>query len=201
MLKMSILDRILLLVTVLLAGYQIAVGIEGLSSTVISFYTIGFGVLLIACILLIILGFEILDSSLAIVIAAFIPLSISLGLVWQFLPEYKIGYLVFAVGGIFTILITRYVTPGRPATIVLTLVHGVAGLLIFALPFMLSIQGKTDYGFMLVGLGGALFGIAGLSFAFLRAGKPLLSTTTVFKLLPALLMLITLSFVIGMELG
>ena len=178
-----------------------AVGIEGLEGYVILFFTIGFGVLLIASILIIILGFEALESPLVVVVAAFIPLGISLGLVWQFLPEYKIGYLVFAVGGIFTILISRYVTPGRPATIVLTLVHGVAGLLIFALPFMLSIQGKTDYGFMLVGLGGALFGIGVLSFAFLRAGKPLLSTTTVFKLLPALLMLITLSFVIGMELG
>lgn len=44
-------------------------------------------------------------------------------------------------------------------------------------------------------------GIARLSFAFLRAGKPIFSTTTFFKFLPALLMLVTLSFVIGMELG
>lgn len=201
MLKMSILDRIILLVTVLLAGYLIAVGIEGLGSIVMLFYTIGFGALLIASILLIILGFEVLDNSLVVVIAAFIPLSISLGLVWQFLPDYKIGYLVFALGGIFSILITRYRYPGRPATIVLTFVHGVAGLLIFVLPFVLSLQRTTDYGFMLVGLGGALFGIGGLSFTFLRTGKSLLSATSVFKLLPTLLMLITLSFVIGMEMS
>lgn len=197
--KMTILDRVLLLVTGILAGYQVAVGIEGLDGYVILFFTIGFGVLLIASILLIILGFQALESPHAVIVAAFIPLGISLGLVWQFLPDYKIGYLMFALGGIFTILITRYRYPGRPALIVLTLVHGVAGLLIFALPFVLSLQGKTDYGFMLVGLGGASFGIGGLSFTFLRAGNPSISTISVFKLLPTLLMLITLSFVIGME--
>ena len=196
--KLSILDRILLLGTALLAGYQIAFGIEGLSSAVVFFFTIGFGVLLVASILLIILGFEALDSPLVIVIAAFIPLGISLGLVWQFLPEYKVGYLVFAVIGFLAIIITRYRFPGRPATSAVTLAHGFAGLLIFVLPIVLSMQRKTEYGFMLVGLGGALFGIGGMSFAFLRAGKPILSSTRIFKLLPALLFLMTLSYVIGM---
>lgn len=199
--KMTILGRVLLLVTGILAGYQVAVGIEGLDGYVILFYTIGFGVLLIASILLIILGLEALESPLVVVVAAFIPLGISLGLVWQFFPEFKIAYLVFAVLGIFAIMITRYRMPGRPATIVLAFVHGIAGLLIFSLPFLLSIQERVGTGFMLVGLGGALFGIGGLAFSFLRAGKPLLSSGTFFKLLPTLLMLVTLSFVIGRELG
>ena len=199
--KMTILDRVLLLVTGILAGYQVAVGIEGLEGYVILFFTIGFGVLLIASILLIILGFEALESPLVVVVAAFIPLGISLGLVWQFFPEFKIAYLIFALLGIFAIMITRYRFPGNSATIVFALVHGVAGLLIFSLPFVLSAQGRVRSSFMLVSLGGALFGIAGLAFALLRAGKPIFSTTTFFKLLPALLMFVTLSFVIGMELG
>jgi hypothetical protein len=196
--KLSFLDRILLLGTALLAGYQIAFGIEGLSGPVVFFYTIGFGVLLVASLLLIIQGFEALDSSLVIVVAAFIPLCISLGLVWQFLLEYKIGYLVFSVIGFLAILITRYRFPGRPVTIAVALAHGIAGVLIFTLPIILSMQRKTPYEFMLVGLGGALFGIGGMSFAFLRAGKPILSSTRTFKLLPALLLLMTLSYVIGM---
>lgn len=199
--KMTIQDRVFLLVTALLAGYQVAVGIEGLDGYIILFFTVGFGVLLIASILLIILGFEALESRLVVVIAALIPLGISLGLVWQFLPEIKIGYLLFVMLGIFSIMISRYGFPGRPATIVLALVHGVAGLMIVGLPFVFSVQGRVRSGFMLVGLGGALFGIAGVSFAFLRAGKPIFPTTTFFKLLPALLMLVTLSFVIGMEFG
>ncbi len=199
--KMTILDRVFLLVTGILAGYQVAVGIEGLDGYVILFFTIGFGVILIASILLIILGFQALESPLVVIVAAFIPLGISLGLVWQFIPEFKNVYLVFAVLGISAIMITRYRLPGRPLTTVLALIHGVAGLLIFSLPLMLSFQGKTDYGFMLVGLSGALFGITGIAFSSLRAGKPLISSDTFFKLLPALLMLVTLSFVIGMESG
>ena len=197
--KLSIIDRILLLGTALLAGYQIAFGIEGLSGAIVLFYTLGFGVLLVASILLIILGFEALDSPLVIVVAALIPLGISLGLVWEFLPKYQTGYLIFALIGFLAILITRYRFRGRPATIAVVFAHGIAGLIIFALPIVLSMQRETAYGFMLVGLGGALFGIAGMSFAFLRAGRPILSSTRVFKLLPGLLLLMTLSYVIGMR--
>ena len=46
--KMSMLDRILLLVTGLLAAYQIVVGINDLSTAPIIAYTIAFGVLLVA---------------------------------------------------------------------------------------------------------------------------------------------------------
>ena len=44
--KMTSLDRILLLLTGLLAAYQVAVGIDGLSTLPIIAYTIAFGVLL-----------------------------------------------------------------------------------------------------------------------------------------------------------
>jgi hypothetical protein len=199
--EISILDRILLVVTAVLAGYQVVVGVEGLESSVVIFYTIGFGVLLIASLMLIILGYEALDSPIVIVVAAILPLSISIGLVWQFFQEYKVWYLVFALVGLLTIVITQYQFPGRPATIILSLVHGTAGLLIITLPFVLSIQGRTNYGFMLVGLGGALFSIGGLSFAFLRAGRRVASTNTIFRLLPTLLTLMTLSYVIGMGVG
>jgi len=60
--KMTILDRILLLLTGLLAAYQIVIGIDKLSTLPIIAYTIAFGVLLVAGLLLIILGFEVLDS-------------------------------------------------------------------------------------------------------------------------------------------
>ena len=59
--KMSALDRILILITGLLAAYQIVVGIDDLSTAPIVAYTIAFGVLLVALLLLIILGFDALD--------------------------------------------------------------------------------------------------------------------------------------------
>ena len=76
--SISIIDRILLLLTALLAAYQVAVGIEGLDSFAILCYTIAFGVLLVACLLLIILGFEILESPLVVIVSSIIPLSLSL---------------------------------------------------------------------------------------------------------------------------
>lgn len=199
--KISVLDRILLLATALLSAFQIAVGIEGLGSVAVTSYTIAFGVLLVASLILIILGFEALESPLVVVVAALIPLSFSLGLISQYLPTYQVGFMAFAVLGFLAIGITRYLTPDRIATIALALVHGTAGLLIFILPIVLSLRGKARPGFVLVGIGGGLIGIGGLLLTFLRAGRPLLSAKTIYTILPALLLIMTGAFVAGLALA
>ncbi|HEY46460.1 MAG TPA: hypothetical protein G4O14_06720 [Anaerolineae bacterium] len=197
----SALDRVLLLLTALLSAYQIAVGIEGLGSLAVICYTIAFGVLLVASLILIILGFEALESPHVVVIAALIPLGLSLGLISQYVPTYQVGYMAFAVLGFLAIGITRYLTPGRIATITLALVHGTAGLLIFILPIVFSLQGVARPGFILVGIGGGLIGIGGLLLAFLRTGRPLLSAKTIYTVLPVLLLMMTVAFVIGLALA
>ena len=199
--KISVLDRILLLATALLSAYQIAVGIEGLGSLAVTSYTIAFGVLLVASLILIILGFEALESPLVVIVAALIPLSLSLGLISQYAPTYQVGYIAFAVLGFLAIVVTRYLTPGMTATIALALVHGTAGLLIFILPIVFSLQGKARPGFVLVGIGGGLIGIGGLFLALLRAGRPLLSAMTIYTVLPALLLIMTGAFVSGLTLA
>ena len=199
--KISVLDRILLLATALLSAYQIAVGIKGLGSLAVTSYTIAFGVLLVASLILIILGFEALESPLVVIVAALIPLSLSLGLISQYAPTYQVGYMAFAVLGFLAIVVTRYLTPGMTATIALALVHGTAGLLIFILPIVFSLQGKARPGFVLVGIGGGLIGIGGPLPAFLRAGRPLLSAKTIYTVLPALLLIITDAFVAGLALA
>ena len=67
--------------TAVLSAYQVAVGIEGLGTAAIVCYTIAFGVLLVASLLLAIFGLEALDQPLVVIVAAVIPLSLSLGLV------------------------------------------------------------------------------------------------------------------------
>ncbi|MCB9442619.1 MAG: hypothetical protein H6669_00165 [Ardenticatenaceae bacterium] len=79
--KITVLDRILLLITGLLAAYQIVIGIEGSVTMAMWAYTIAFGVLLVAGLLLIIMGFDILDSPLVVIVTTIIPLSLSLRLV------------------------------------------------------------------------------------------------------------------------
>jgi hypothetical protein len=196
----STLDRILLLLTALLAAYQVVVGVDGLNTFAIICYTIAFGVLLVACLLMIILGFEILESPLVVIVSTIIPLSLSLGLVWEYLTDFRLLYLIFAMLGFLVIIITRKFSPGRPAMIVLAIVHGISGLVITLLPILLSFQGFTELGFVLVGVGGALIGIGGLFFSFLKIGRPILSRDTILSLLPKLLLLMTIAFVAGFAL-
>ena len=198
--KMSALDRILLLITGLLAAYQIVIGIEGASPMGIWAYTIAFGVLLVAGLLLIILGFEVLDSPIVVIVSTIIPLSLSLGLVWEYLPVWRTPYLIFAIVGFLAVAITRYASPGKTASFTLMPVHGIAGLLIFGLPIFLAFRGDTPAGFALVGIGGALIGIGGLLLAFLKAGKPILPRNTILMVLPGLLLLMTAAFVAGFAL-
>jgi hypothetical protein len=153
--KMSPLDRIMILITGLLAAYQIVVGIDDLSTAPIIAYTIAFGVLLVAGLLLIILGFEALESPVVVVVSTIIPLSLSLGLVWEHLPSLRNPYLLFAILGFVAVLFTRSV-PSREnhfPTLVIAIVHGVAGLTIFLLPIVVSLQGQTRLPFSLVGIG------------------------------------------------
>lgn len=195
--QITLIDRLLLLATALLAAYQVVVGIEGLGTLALVSYTIGFGVLLIACLLLLILGFEVLDSPLVVIVSTVIPLSLSLGLVAEYLPEITTFYILFVIFGFLAVVLTRFLTPGRPAVITLAFVHGISGLLIFLLPIILTLRDETGPGFLLVSLGGALIGIAGLLLAFLKTGKPILPRDTILALLPALLLLMTAAFVAG----
>ena len=200
--KMSPLDRVLLLLTGLLAAYQIAVGIEGLDTLPVIAYTIAFGVLLVAGLLLIIWGFDVLDSPAIVIVSTIIPLSLSTGLVWQRLASFRTSYLVFAIVGFLAVTLTRLrPAPDKLPTLALALTHGIAGMTIFLLPIILSVQGKTQPLFSLVGVGGALIGIGGLALSFLKAGKPILSKELILKILPAILFLMTLCFVVGFGYG
>ncbi|HNT23642.1 MAG TPA: hypothetical protein PKM21_04710 [Anaerolineales bacterium] len=200
--KMSVLDRILLFATGLLAAYQVAVGIDGFDTVPIIAYTTAFGVLLIAGLLLIILGFDVLDAPIVVVISTIIPLALSLGLVWQHLPAYRSAYLAFVILGLLAVIVSRTVPiPGRLPVMILALVHGLAGIIIFLLPIWLALQSRMGTAFSLVGVGGALIGAGGLLLSFLKAGKPILARTTILRILPGLLLLMTICFVAGFVFG
>jgi len=200
--KMTTLDRVLLLITGLLAAYQIVVGIDPLPTVPIIAYTIAFGVLLVAGLLLIILGFEVLDSPIVVIVSTIIPLSLSLGLVWEHSASFRIPYLVFALLGFLAVSVTRSIrTQNGLPILTITLVHGLAGMTIFLLPIIIAAQGQVKPAFALVGLGGALIGLGGLSLLFLKAGRPILSRETIFKILPGLLLMMTACFVAGFKFG
>ncbi len=199
--KMSTLDRGLLLATGMLAAYQIVVGIDKLSSTPITAYTIGFGVLLLSSLLLFSLGFEALDSPVVVIITTIIPLSISTGLIWEHLASYRTFYLIFAIVGFLAVVATRSIqTPANLRMMVLAIVHGISGLIIFLLPIFMSVYGRTNPDFALVGLGGALMGLEGLILSFSKF-QNLISKETMRRFLPWLLLITTICFVAGFKLG
>lgn len=200
--KMSMLDRTLLLATGLLAAYQIVVGINDLSTAPIIAYTIAFGVLLVAGLLLIILGFDVLDAPVVVIVSTVIPLALSLGLVWEHLSAFRTPYLIFAILGFLAVVLTRTIPmQNKLPTGAIAVVHGIAGLTIFLLPIVIAVQGAARPAFALVGLGGALIGLGGLLLSFLKAGRPILSRETIFRVLPGLLLLMTICFVAGFKYG
>lgn len=200
--KMTSTDRFLILVTVLLASYQIVVGIDGLGAVPLTAYTIAFGALLVAMLLMFILGFGVLDSPIVVIVSTMIPLTLSLGLVWEHIPSLRTPYLLFTLIGFAAVILTRFLpTPGKLPTLVVTVVHGVSGMTIFLLPSILAANGAMGPGFALVGLGGAMIGLGGLLLSFLKTGRPILPRQTILKVLPSLFMLMTACFVTGFKLG
>jgi len=170
------------------------------------YYLLGFVVLLVSGLLLIFLGYEILGlmgstlSPFILPIATLIPLGISLGLMNQYLPEYKKMYAWFALVGFLAIAIGSIGGFGFKKLAV-PIFHGVAGLIIFLVPFKAVSDGKAKQGFQWVGVGGALIGIGGIALAFLVSGSQLLffDQELVFTILAPLLLLMTLAFAWGFK--
>lgn len=196
--KTSSTDRLLFLMTAILASYQIAIGVEGLGEVPTLAYTIGFGALLVAGLLILILGFDVLQSPIVVVVATIIPLSLACGMVWEYLPTWRGFYIPYTILGLLAIGLTRFIqTPRRIATLILALVHGIAGLTIFLLPLGMVAAQRTAPAFLLVSLGGALIGLMGLLLSFLRMGSPILSQEKLLKAFPLLLLVITVTYVLG----
>jgi len=200
---MTIFDRIILLLTGLTAiymlwhfftRYQKEKGLHDI------YYMLGFGVLLVSGLLLIFLGWDILDSPYVLTVATLIPLGISMGLMNQFRPKYKKAYSWFALVGFLTIAVTSI---GGMAlkSVAVPVFHGVAGLIIFGLPlYKCLVEKNAPKGFGMVGIGGALIGIGGMALAFMIAGKPLFGIFTqdfILMILAPLLFLMALAFTFG----
>lgn len=200
--KLSSRDRTLLLLTTLLASYQVSAGIDGFTALPIVAYTIAFGVILVAALLIFILGMEVLDLPIVVIVSTIIPLSLSVGLVWQHLASLRTGYLIFAIIGFLAVTLTRSIQmQNKLPVVILAVTHGAAGLTIFLLPIILAIQTQVKPLFALVGIGGGLIGLAGLLLSFQKTGLQIVSRENLMKFFPTLLLLTTAFFVAGFKFG
>ena len=196
---MTLLDKILLLVTGLVAIYLLWRFWTRYSKSKAIFdlyYMLGFFVLLVSGLLLIFLGYGILSSPYVLTVASLIPLGISMGIAEEYFPSWKKAFKWFALIGFLAIAITSIGQAGLLKKISVPLFHGVAGLVIFLGPFFAK---KAPKGFWWGGVGGALIGLGGIALAFISADSQLLffSPEFVMKILAGLLLLMTLAFTWG----
>ena len=160
------------------------------------YYMMGFLVLLVSGLLLIFLGLGILESPYVLTVATLIPLGISMGVVEEYYPKYKRPFKWFALVGFLAIAISAIAGMEILRKIAVPVFHGVAGLVIFLGPFLVS---KAPKGFWWVGIGGLLIGLGGIALAFISLGAQLLffSQSFVLTILTPLLLLMTLAFTYG----
>ncbi len=200
---MTIFDRIILLLTGLIAAYLVW-RFYGRYSRAKNrydiYYMLGFVVLLVSGVLLIFGGWGLLASPYVLTVATLIPLGISMGLIHQFMPQYAKAYSWFSLVGLLAIAVTS-IGDMSLKSIAVPVFHGIAGLIIFALPLYLCFGTKTaPRGFGAVGVGGLLIGIGGMALAFYKAGKPLFGIFTgefILAILAPLLLLMTLAYAWG----
>lgn len=163
------------------------------------YYILGFVVLLVAGVLLILLGYEILGTPFVLTVSSLIPLGIAMGITEQYYPGIKKPFKWFLAIGFILIALSSYFDWALVRKISVPLFHSVAGLMIFLGPIMAK---NAPKGFFWVGIGGALIGIGGIALAFLTLGTPLLGIFTaelVFNILSLILVLMAFSFVLGFQ--
>jgi hypothetical protein len=162
------------------------------------YYILGFAVLFVSGVLLIFLGWDILESPWVLTVSSLIPLGISLGVANQFYPKWKKYFAWYALIGLLAIAGTSFFGPEYKKFSV-PLFHGVAGLIIFLGPIFVTKNKKAPSGFWWAGVGGMLIGIGGIALAFVTMGTQLLffSPEFILQILAPLLLLMTLAFGMG----
>jgi peptidoglycan/LPS O-acetylase OafA/YrhL len=206
---MGIFDRIVLLLTGLVAIYMISFFLKRQKNEKTEgrhnfHYMISFLVLLVSGLLLIVFGWDALGNNFVAVVAGLIPFTLATGLVCEYHKDRAKWFVILMLIGLILIAVTRY-SSGMDtiAKIVYPVFHAIAGLTIFFLPIFLVKADKVKSQFIWVTVGGTLIGLGGIALAFLTAGKQLLffSPEFVLMILAPLLFLMALCYAYGFTKG
>ena len=214
---MGIFDRIILLLTGLLAIYMISFFLKRQKNEKTAgrhnfHYIVSFTVLLVSGLLLIIFGWDILGllghgsgtSKFVAVVATLIPFTLATGLVCEYHKDKAKWFAILMLIGLILITLTRYVDSmeliGKRAY---PIFHSIAGLTIFLVPIFLVKADKVKSQFIWVTVGGTLIGLGGIALGFLTAGKQLLffSPEFVLMILAPLLLAMALCYAYGFTKG
>jgi len=195
--KKSILGRIIYLLTGLVAGYQIIKGMENYSNLTTTLYTISFGLLFLACLLLLLMGFEIMENNYIAIISSLIPITLSLGLVTDKLDSSTMYSVLISVSFIIAVVL-RLFSSGNIASLSLGAIHFLSGSVIFFLPIILFLTDKAEIQILMISFGGIIIGSGGMLLGLLKAGKSFFTKEKVIALFPINLFFTTTLFVVGL---
>ncbi len=197
--KPSALNKVLLLLTSAVAAYEVVAGFDAFDDLTSFYFTVAFGVLILASLLIIIFGFNVLNHPWVASVSALVPLSFSAGLIKSYLPDIHVLYLAFALAGLLAIALSKRFMADPAASIVVAGVHGVAGIVVVALPVALNFMGRAGSDFLFISLGGLVIGSLGIMLALSGSRLAIFNKELLLSVLPFSLFLTTLSFVMGLS--
>lgn len=197
--KFESINKIFLLLTAILAAYQVVTGGHGTTQTTIWSYTIGFGTLVVSSIITMIVGFDTFDKPLVVIISALIPISISNGLVSQISNDMAKWYLVYAVAGFLVIILSRFLKKKVVANLLLSIIHTISGVTILIFPIHLVINLSFPTNLLFFSIGGIIMGIGGLMIFWGQKDGTFLQRNSKYLYLPGLLLLSTILFSLGLN--
>ncbi len=199
--KISVLDRILFLLTAIVAGAEIVSGIDSHPVGAITSYTIAFGVLVLSGVMLLLFGFELLENPFTPIVSTLIPMMLSLGLVQDYIQGMVTAYAVL-LGILYLISIWgRFRASTRSAALILAVVHGISGMLLFVLPIVLCLNYQVSFQLLFISFGGLVIGSEGVLLAVQKLRILPVDLNQVLALFPALLLISTAAFVAGLNIN
>ncbi len=199
---MTIIDRVFLLLTGLIAAYMIYYFFKKNNEEKCScnyYFILSFLVLLVAGLILIFSGWDALANNFVAVVAGLIPFGLATGLIAKHYKKNELWYAILMLIGLILITYTRYAGAEKLGKIVYPIFHAIAGLTIFFVPIILKMKEKVSSNYLFITVGGTLIGLGGIALAFLKAGKQLLffSQDFVLMILAPLLFFTALFFMLG----
>ncbi|HHJ53889.1 MAG TPA: hypothetical protein ENJ89_11890 [Caldithrix abyssi] len=199
MYQIKVSDRILFLLTALVAGIKIVNGMDHHTVLSIWFYTVSLGILVLASLLLLLFGYELLSNRFVPVVTTLIPTALSIGLVHDHLPQMTLSYGVL-LGVIYLISVwVRFTATEKTAALVLALTHGISGLLVFVLPIVLYSSYGEPVRLLFVSLGGVIIGSEGIVLTLQKIGFRKVKIETIFAWFSIMLFAATVAFVGGLS--
>jgi len=196
--KVSFLNRAIVILVGHIAGYKVVNGMEPYSELTTLYYTIGFGTIVLVALLMMMFGLKVLMNDWVMIMTAFIPVGLSLGLVNQFLPSINYLYLVISIVGIIAVILTRRYKSKKNATLTTSLVHGASGLIVVLLPIYLVMNNLEKSSILFVSLGGIILGSEGILKALQKMERKIISEDKLNNYFPLLLLLASTAFVVGL---